>query len=361
MIKSLPKGSLRWSIVLIIVCCGIYLAYNTFVPQENEELTQTPTPQSRANKVLEVRAQIVKPRDLTDAITISGSLLANEEANLAFETSGKITHIYFSEGQATKSGQLLAKLNDATLQANLKRLQAKLQLTEDRLRRQKALLEKEAVSHEAFQQAEVDLQTLKAEIEQVQAQINQTELRAPFDGTIGLRQVSLGEFVSTSQAVASITATNPIKIEFAVPERYAALLKSGDEITFTVEGDINQRKAEIYATDSKVNTNTRTLCVRAKCENLDGKLIPGRYVQVTITAQKYTQTLAIPAEAIISEMGIDKVYVYRSGVAQPVNIIKGLRTASDVQIINGLEVGDTVITSGIMQLRLGTKVELTIE
>lgn len=355
---TIPKGALRLSIATIIVAgCG-FMAYNAFVPQENEELKDAPTAPNNKKRALNVRSVVMTPRELTDAITISGSLLPDEEVDLSFETSGKITDIYFQEGQHAKKGQLLAKLNDATLQANLKRLQAQMQLTEDRLRRQRALLEKEAVSQEAFQEAEVALLTLKAEIEHVLAQIDQTELRAPFDGVIGLRQVSIGQFVNTSQAVASLTATQTLKIEFAVPERYASQLHAGDNLTFMVEGDLEKRRAKIYATDSRVNTDTRTYTVRAKYDNSTGKLVSGRYVQVTLNTQHFSNTLAVPSEAIISEMGIDKVFLYKNGIAQPVQIKKGLRTASEVQIIDGLQIGDTVITSGTMQLRTGTKVTL---
>ena len=356
---KLPKGAMRWSIVGIVIIAGAYFGYQTFVPQENEELSATPANVSKPKKELVVRSMIVTPRELTDAITISGTLLPEEETNLAFETSGKITEIYFKEGQRVSKGQLLAKLNDATLQANLKRLKAQQQLTEDRLRRQRVLLEKEAVSREAFQEAEVALMTLMAEIEHVEAQIKQTELRAPFDGTLGLRQVSVGEFVNTSQAVTNITAVNRLKIEFAIPERYANQLGAGKKLTFTCEGDNLKRSAEVYATDSHVDTDTRTLKVRAIYENPSGTLVPGRYVQVTLTAQHFAETLAVPSEAIISEMGIDKVFLYDNGVARPVQIQKGLRTASDVQVLSGIEVGDTVITSGTMQLRTGMKVKLS--
>lgn len=356
---STSKGVLRTVILSVIVAGGGFLAYRTFVPQENEDLKIAPESGQREQRALPVRAQIMKPRELTDAITISGSLLPDEEVNLSFETSGKITDIYFHEGQRTRKGQLLAKLNDATLQANLRRLQAQMQLTEDRLRRQRALLEKEAVSQEAFQEAEVALLTLKAEIEHVEAQIEQTELRAPFDGVIGLRQVSVGQFVTTSQAVATLSATEQLKIEFAVPERYATHLKAGDKLSFIVEGDLEKRYAQIYATDSRVNTDTRTYTVRAKYNNANQKLVSGRYVQVTINTQHFSNTLAVPSEAIISEMGIDKVFLYRNGVAQPVQIKKGLRTANEVQVVDGLQVGDTVITSGTMQLRTGMKVNLT--
>ena len=132
--KAKVKLLFRWTAIGIIGIGLGFMAYNAFVPQENEDLKKSPA-QGQRKQALQVRTQVMQPRKLTDAMTISGSLLPNEEVNLSFETSGKITDIYFQEGQRAQKGQLLAKLNDATLQANLRRLQAQQQLTEDRLRR----------------------------------------------------------------------------------------------------------------------------------------------------------------------------------------------------------------------------------
>ena len=129
-------------------------------------------------------------------------------------------------------------------------------------------------------------------------------------------------------------------------------------MTFTVEGDLKEKRAEIYAVDSHVNSETRTFSVRALYDNSDGRLYPGRYVSVALTTQTFEKTLAIPSQALVSEMGIDKVFLYKSGKAVPVEIKKGVRTESLVQVIEGLAAGDTVITTGTMQLRTGQKVIL---
>ena len=222
----------------------------------------------------------------------------------------------------------------------------------------KALFEKEAVSQEAFQEAEANLSKLEADIEEVKARLAQTELRAPFDGVIGLRQVSEGAYASPTTNVAVLTNTSKLKIEFNIPERYAGILKEGAELTFTVEGDSIQHSAAVYATNSRVNTDTRTFTVRAIYDNKDGKLVPGRYVDVSLNTRTFSNAIAVPSEAIISEMGIDKVYLYKNGKAMPTDIQKGLRTESHSQVLSGLSVGDTVITSGTMQLRTGSAVVL---
>lgn len=355
------KKSTKWLIVGVIACIVVVLAVKAFTPKENKDLTQSSTSTQNSKQkqnVLYVRYVVIEPTELVDGINVSGSLIPNEEVNLSFETSGKITDIFFEEGTKVRKGDILAKINDAPLQAQLKKLEAQLKPTQDRLYRQKALFEKEAVSQEAFQEAEANLSKLEADIEEVKARLAQTELRAPFDGVIGLRQVSEGAYASPTTNVAVLTNTNKLKIEFNIPERYAGILKEGAKLTFTVEGDSIQHSAAVYATNSRVNTDTRTFTVRAIYDNKDGKLVPGRYVDVSLNTRTFSNAIAVPSEAIISEMGIDKVYLYKNGKAMPTDIQKGLRTESHSQVLSGLSVGDTVITSGTMQLRTGTSVVL---
>lgn len=352
----------KWGIVVVIVL-GLagWAAYN-FMPRENADMAEAPVDKTknRQKGTLTVRAVVMEEQVLNDGIFLSGSLVPDEEVALSFETSGKITEIYFKEGAYVEQGQLLAKINDAPLQAELRKKQAQVKLMQDRLYRAKALLEKEAVSKEAFQEAEANLAALKAEIDGVQAQIRQTELRAPFSGVVGLRKVSQGAFATTSTEVATLTKMNPLKVEFSVPERYAGTLQPGTPLTFTVEGDLEARDAKVYASDSRVDAETRTYTIRALYDNRDGRLVPGRYVSVNLTTKQYENTLAVPSEAIVSEMGIDKVFVCKNGKAEPVEITKGLRTDALVQVLRGLNVGDTVITSGTMQLRKGQAVQVTV-
>lgn len=349
----------KWGIVGVVVLGLGGLGIYNFIPRENNELKNGPAGKGGKDKTLNVRYVVLRKQALADEIAVSGSLNPDEEVDLTFETSGKVTAIHFAEGARVRKGALLAKINDAVLQAQLRRLEAQLKLTQDRLYRQRALLEKEAVSKEAFQEAEANLAGLRAEMDMVRAQIDQTELRAPFDGVIGLRKVSTGAYVTTATPVATLTRTAPLKVEFSVPERYAGQLDAGARLTFTTEGDLTPRTAEVYAVNSHVDAETRSITVRARYANADGRLMPGRYASIRLTAREYGETLAVPSEALVSEMGVDKVFLCKNGKAVPVEIRKGLRTDSQVQVVAGLSEGDTVITSGTMQLRTGQKVKLT--
>lgn len=350
----------KWGLTGIIIIGLIGWGVWSQLPKQNEELQLADKVKATGGgrKALNVTAEVISPRSLTDEIVVTGRLIPDEEVSLSFETSGKIISINFTEGTHVAKGQLLAKVNDGPLQAQLKKLESQLQLAQDRVYRQNALLEKDAVSKEAYEEAQTNLASLKADIDLVKENIAQTELHAPFDGIIGLRQVSEGAYASTGTVVATLTKITPLKIEFAVPERYTGSIKSGMNLSFSIEGQLERMNAKIYATESKVDQVTHTFPVRAIYPNTNGKLFPGRFTNIHLKTEEIAEAIAIPTEAIVPEMGVDKVFLYKSGKAQPVAITKGIRNEERVQVLTGLNYGDTIITSGTMQLRTGLTVTL---
>ncbi|MBR2437878.1 MAG: efflux RND transporter periplasmic adaptor subunit [Bacteroidales bacterium] len=350
----------KWGLVaLILVSLAAWGIYSS-LPKENKELSAADKiSKGKTNKnILNVNAIVVKPQTLSDEIYINGSLLPDEEVNLSFETSGKITEINFKEGTFVKKGDLLAKVNDRTLQAQLQRLTSQVKLAEDRVYRQSTLLKRDAVSQEAYEQVKTDLATLKAEIEMVEANIALTELRAPFDGVIGLRGVSVGTYASPSIVVAKLTKISPIKVEFAVPEHYADDVQIGYNVEFTLPGELGKFHAKVYAKESMIDPTTHTLTVRALYDNSKGAALAGRYASVNLEKQRIENAITVPSESIVPEMGVDKLYLYKSGKAMPATVQVGIRTDKDVQITSGLNPGDTVIVSGTLQLRMGLPVVL---
>ena len=224
------------AIVLVVFCLilGLYNLLNDKAPASDDAAKAPIAP--RRQSTLNVNGRIVRPQRLTDGITTVGNLLPDEEVDLSFETSGKIVAINFQEGTVVRKGELLAKVNDLPLVAQLSRYEAQLKLAEDRVYRQSALLKKDAVSQEAYEQARTELAMLNADIDIVKSNIALTELRAPFDGVIGLRNVSEGAYASPSVVVAKLTKISPLKIDFFVPERYATQVKPGTRLAFTIEG-----------------------------------------------------------------------------------------------------------------------------
>jgi membrane fusion protein (multidrug efflux system) len=307
---------------------------------------------------LNINVKVIEPEALVDYILVTGSLMPDEEVDLTFESSGKITNIFFKEGTPVTKGQLLAKVNDKPLLAELQKLEAQVPLAEDRVFRQKSLLEKDAVSKEAYEQVNTELEKLHADIDLVKSRIAQTELRAPFDGVIGLRLVSEGAYASPTTIIANLTKITPLKIEFSVNEKYANMIHPGTNIVFQTPPDLANYNAAVYAIESRVDMNTRTLKMRASYPNASGRLKPGKTAMVEIKSSELKNALTVPNEAIIAEMGRDIAYLYSEGKAKQVELIKGIRTESSIQILEGLNPGDTLIVSGILQLRDGLPVTI---
>lgn len=360
---------LKWGLigcaVAAIIAGGIW--HNQ--PKVNEELMGPGGPgrpggpggpggKGGPSRELNVNACVMRPQLLTDEYVTTGLIRPDEEVDLSFETSGKIVSISFKEGTTVHKGELLAKVNDKPLQAQLKRLQAQLSLAKNRVFRQEQLLKKEAASQEAYEEAQTSLATLEAEIEGVKVNIGLTELRAPFDGVIGLRQVSVGTYATPSTIVAKLTKISPLKIEFSVPERYASQIHKGVNMDFSVEGFQEAFHAQVYAVEAAVDKDQHVFTARGLYPNSDRLLLPGQYASILLKKEEIPDALVVPSEAIVPEMGVDKVFCYRSGKAVPVDIKAGIRTAGEVQVLSGLQPGDTVITSGTLQLRTDLPVKL---
>jgi membrane fusion protein, multidrug efflux system len=339
--------------LLIVSLLGIIL-YPKFKPLlakkiKGEGIAGAPLRQTQQK--LNAIGYVIIPTHLSEFIVQNGTLRPDEEVDLSFETSGKITKLNFTEGTRVKKGDLLAKVNDLPLQAQLEKLQAQLKMAEAKEFRQRSLLNKDAISQESYDQVQTDVSTIKADINLIKANISQTELRAPFDGIIGLRYVSEGSFTTMSTKIARLIKTSPIKIEFSVSERYASEIKIGYPIAFKTVGSDKAFNASVYAIDPKIDLETRTVSLRALYPNKNEELRPGTYASVTLELSKIENAIAIPTEALIPQMDGETVFIYKNGKAQTIKVNTGLRTESKIQITNGLKFGDTLITSGIMQLR----------
>ncbi|MBP1654231.1 MAG: hypothetical protein H6Q28_787, partial [Bacteroidetes bacterium] len=181
----------------------------------------------------------------------------------------------------------------------------------------------------------------------------------PFDGIIGLRYVSEGSYVSPQTRIASLQRTSSLKIDFSVPERYAGIVKPGQTIYFHVAGSDERATGAIYAVEPKIDPSTRTVMIRARAANPEGKLAPGAFAEVELVLREIPDAVMIPSQALVPDIEGHKVYVVEGGVARVRRVEIGLRTERDVQIVNGLRAADTVITTGILQLVPGAPVRIT--
>lgn len=351
------------TIILILVLLGIifYPKIKPVFTSDSGAGTAQPARSQGSGKggqPLFASGYIIVPTQMNELIYSTGSLIPDEEVELSFETSGKVVGIFFKEGTRVKKGVLLAKINDRPLQAQLLKLQAQHKLTEEREFRQRQLLERDAISRESYDQVATELQSLEADIMLIEARISETELRAPFDGIVGLRMISEGAFATTQTKIVRLVKIIPLKIEFSIPERYAGEVTPGFTISFVIDGIPKTFTANVYAVEPKVDMDTRTIVARAIYPNSNEELKPGRFASVRALLSQIENTISVPTEAIIPEMDGDKVFILRNGKAAEVRVTTGLRTASHIQIRSGLNFGDTLLTTAILQLRHNIPVQL---
>ncbi len=349
----MKRRILFWSFIGLVVVS--LTAYRVFSGKST-----APTGRSGRPSTTRVDAIIVRAQPLEETIHATGSVLANEEVELRSEISGRITGILFSEGRSVKRGELLVKLNDADLVAQLDKLEARKKVAESQESRQRQLREQDLQSQEVYDAALNELQAVKADIEQVRALLAKTEIRAPFDGQIGLRYVSVGSYISPTSRVASLQNLNALKIDFSIPEKYASRIRSGQTVRFTVPGGERPYEARIFAVEPKIDPTTRTLPIRAVTTDHDSRLFPGAFADIVLTMKQTEGAILIPTAAVVPELKGQRVWRVRGGKAESVPITIGVRTESLVQVTSGLSAGDTLVVTGILQLRPGSNLDVRL-
>lgn len=348
----MTKGTVRVLTLVIIGSLLLFLVLNKLgvfdaAPEAGEALPAAAAPAGP----LSVRAIQVVPELLLDKLSVTGTLFPDEEVDLSSEVSGKIVGIYFEEGAYIPKGKVLVKIDDAELKAQLRMVRLRAELAQQREARKKKLLEIGGISQEEYDEALTEYNTLETEAELIEVQIRKTSIVAPFGGKTGLRYVSEGSYVNPGTRVAHLVKLDPVKIEFSVPEKYSNRIPASTPISFLIEGQEKAYVGKLYAREPVINTATRTLLMRAKSPNPGGVLLPGSFANVEITLDAFEQSLMVPSQALVPDVEGQSVFVVRSGKAQLQRVQIGIRQAELIQITDGLSPGDTVITSGLLQLR----------
>ena len=346
----------RILIISSIILALALIAYPKITEQNDEG--GNPAAQNSESSPLSVDVHIVEPQVFENKIFTTGTLLANESVELRSEISGKIVDLKLEEGSQVRSGEILIKINDSELQARLEQSEYRIGLAQVRERRQKQLLERGGISQEEYDATLNELNILKTEAELIKAQIDKTEIKAPFDGVVGLRYVSDGSYISPTTTIANFQSINPIKVEFSVPERYAGVVQIGDRAIFNVQGQDDNFEAVIYAIEPRIETQTRTIRIRARANNDSNRLLPGAFANIELILEEIKDALMIPTIAVIPELQGQKVFVLRDGLVAEQQVTTNIRTESNVQVVEGLAPGDTVLTTGLLQVRTGMPVRV---
>jgi len=298
----------------------------------------------------------IAPEPFTESLSATGSLLADEGVELQAEINGKIAAIRFREGSRVKRGELLVKLNDADLRAQRALAQHNLELAQLREQRVGQLVKEGIVTASDYDTARFEVAARLDQISIIDAQIEKTEVRAPFDGVVGLRYVSEGSYVNATTRVATLQQIDRLKVNFSVPEKYAGRIRIGSPIRFAINGSDRRFAGAIYAFDPRIDAGTRTVVIRAVCDNPEGVLLPGAFANVELELATVSDAILVPAEAVIPGVSDKNVFVMVDGKAERRAVEIGTRTANQVQILSGLQVGDRLIVSGLQQMRPGLAV-----
>ncbi len=336
------------SVLLAVSCSGN--------KKEKEQLAAQGGPAKPAS----VEGFVLQGRSIPNEIRSSGTILAFEEVELHAEATGRVTQIRFKEGSAVNKGDLLLKINDDDLQAQLRKLTSQINLAQQQLGRQDELLKISATSKQEFDIASNQLNSLKADEQVIRTAIARTEIHAPFKGVVGLRYISEGSYVTPATRIAAIQNIDPVKIDFSVPERYASTVEKGDEVNFTNEESGQSFIGKVYAVEPRIDEATRTLKVRAVCENSNGKIVPGSFVKVNLQLNEIKDAMMVPSQALIPVLKGQNIYIAKGGVAKAVPVKTGIRTEKEVQITDGLQIGDTVLTKGIISLKPEAAVQVKV-
>ncbi len=331
---------------LAAICLSLYALLGS-----TAQAAQQPAPGLPA-EVIRVQAQ-----PIAHTLQAVGSLQANEAIMLRPELSGRIDAILFREGQRITSGNKLFTLEASSYDAARQQALAKQNLSQVEFDQAEQLLSRNLGSRHAREKALAQLQIDRAEVRLADTRLQKMSLYAPFSGQLGLRQVSIGDYVSAGQDLVELVDASHIKVRFRVSERYLAQVKLEQEVRVTLDAYSGESfSGRIYAIAPQLDASSRTLDIRALIANQDGRLRPGLFANITLTLSENTAALMIPEQAIIPQGKQFFVYRVIDDKIDNVPVTLGLRRAGQVEITSGLAVDDVVVTAGQLKLRPGSAV-----
>lgn len=318
-----------------------------------KNIVHTPPP------ALPVEAFVVTPSVLDASVTVAGNLLPMEETEIHPEVAGKVVQLSIKEGAFVRRGTLLVKLFDGDLQAQLNKLEVQLKLAEKTRQRQDELLKIGGISQQDFDMSILNVSSINADMQILRAGINKTVIRAPFDGKLGFKNISMGAYITPQTIITTISQVNRLKLIFSVPEKYTNNVKIGSNIYFTTETSGKKYSARIAAVESSITQENRSLKVQAIVEHVDNNITAGGFANVEFDLGKNANALMIPTQAIIPQARDKKVIMYRGGKVEFNSVVTGIRDSSKIEIMSGVVVGDTIITTGLLSIKPDSKVSLS--
>lgn len=316
--------------------------------------------QDGEDKVVRVESARVVTEPLREQVTAIGSLLSDESVTISSEIPGRLKQIHFREGEPVGEGELLFTLDESDYKAQLADAEAKLKLAEQTHERTSQLFSSKYATAQSADEAASNLAVARAAVELARVRLDKSRIVAPFSGIVGLRQVSVGEYITAGLALVNLEAINPIKADFRVPEKFLPAIKVGQSIRIGVDAFPGETfDGRVYAIDPRIDVAGRSLLVRATVPNNDQRLRPGLFARVTVLLQLKEDALTIPEQAIVPQGDSQFVYKIDDGKVVLTRVMVGMRRSGQVEILDGLRAGDEVVTAGQLKLRDGVPVTIT--
>jgi len=308
---------------------------------------------------LSVEGYKVIPQPFNSDVTATAELMAGEQVELMAPLSGQVLDIYFKEGSKIREGSPIMHIDDRHWKAQMVGVKAALITAQKDYERKQALLEVEGSSQEDIDKAYSTVETLKSQLQQLQVNINLANVTAPFSGQLGMRNFSKGAFLRQGDIITTITSLQQLKVNFRLAQEYKNSVGPGKKVSVIVDGDTMQ--ASVYAINPIIDQQSRTIHVRALLQqDPDNMIMPGTFAEVLVTTDFVNEALLIPTRAVVPEINDQTVYIYKNGKAVRRAIEMGNRTADMVQVLQGVVAGDTVITTGLLEVKEGMDVQVQL-
>jgi membrane fusion protein (multidrug efflux system) len=300
---------------------------------------------------------VASPQKISNTVEVNGTVVAAEYVELHPEVSGRLTYLNVPEGSRIEKGTLMAKINDADLQAQIAKTKVLLELAQKTEERYRKLLSINGINQADYDAILNQVNGYKADLVYTQALIDKTVVKAPFSGIVGLRQISPGAFVTTASIIATIQQVDKLKVDLTVPETYAKMLHKGNTVDVVLDnGTGAKQKSTIIAVEPQANLATRNLKVRAVLDN--GRANPGGFVKAYLDAGDDNKAILIPTNCLIPDDKNNQVIVVKDGKAVFVSVKTGVRQANVVEITDGVKSGDTVVITGVLFARPKAKLKI---
>lgn len=346
----LARGAGLLALVLASLCIAFTLG-----PAVSQDAKQ-------AKPAVPVEAAKVEVGELSERVTAVGSLRSNESVIIRPEIAGRVVSINFDEGQRVKTGDLLIALDDSVYSAELDQSKAQLQLAERNFKRIEELHQREVATARARDEAQSGLSVGNASVALAQARLAKTRIVAPFSGIAGLRHVSVGDYINVGQDIVNLEDIEPLKADFRIAEKFLSAVRTGQRIQIGVDAYPGETfEGEVYAIDPRIDESGRSIVIRARVPNEDGRLRPGLFARVTLILEMKEKAITVPEQAIMPRGDEQFVYTVVDGKVKQTKVTIGTRRDGRVEIVDGLGSEDTVVTAGHLKIRDGVQVTVVAD